>query len=158
MRKTRSLSGIIFILALSVACIHKTGGTVTSWERVHTYNAALAEANNATERGAEAIVTSGLGSAQQMAPIINWTGQVAMLHQQITSILAQGSATQANIVSVKALTDVIKRSMQTLPPAALGVKNPNSQRAFQDDVSNIGALADSILSALGNAVDAGGAK
>lgn len=154
MRKAK-LTGIFLILALSVACIHKTGGAVTPWERVHTYNAALAEANNATERGAEAVVTSGLTSAQQMAPIINWTGQVAMLHQQITSILSQGSATQANIASVRALVNTIKQSASTIPPAALGFKNPNSQRAFEADVGNIGTLADSILSALQSAVGGG---
>ncbi len=139
---------VALILLFTVACIHKTGGQVTPWERVHTYNAALAEANNAVEQGAEITVTSGLASAQQMAPIINWTGQVAMLHQQITSILAQGQATQANIASVKALADVIKTSMQAIPPASLGFKNPKSARVFQADVANIGTLADALLSAL----------
>lgn len=83
-----------------------------------------------------------------MAPVINWTGQVAMLHQQITAILAQGSATQANVASVKALVDVVKNSAGTIPPAALGIKNPKSQRAFSADVDNIGTLADSILASL----------
>jgi hypothetical protein len=151
MKRVRSryqFAFVVLLVALSTACIHKTRGTVTPWERVHTYNAALAEANNAAERGAEATVTSGLATVEQMAPIINWTGQVAMLHQQITSILAQGQASEANIASVKALVDTIKASLAALPPASLGFKNPRSQRAFQDDVTNIGALADSILSAL----------
>lgn len=150
MRKVRSLQliAILICLTLATSCIHKTGGTVTPWERVHTYNAALAEANNITEQGAEAIVTSGFSTAQQMAPVINWTGQVAMLHQQITAILAQGSATQANVASVKALVDVVKTSAGSIPPAALGIKNPKSQRAFSDDVANIGTLADSILTSL----------
>lgn len=148
MRKHSRLIGLILVLAFTTACIHKTGGAVTPWERVHTYNAALAEANNVTEQGAEITVTSGFTTAQQMAPIINWTGQVAMLHQQITSILAQGQATQANISSVKSLVDTVKASMTNLPPAALGLKNPKSQRIFSDDVSNIGRLADSILASL----------
>ena len=146
----------LYFLFCSVACIHKTGGAVTPWERVHTYNAALAEANNVTEQGAEIIVTSGFATAQQMAPVSNWTGQVAMLHQQITSILAQGSATQANVASVKALVDVVKSSASSIPPPALGIKNPKSQRAFTDDVANIGRLADSILAAL-EAAGTGGA-
>jgi hypothetical protein len=148
MRKSAGLTGIIFILALTAACIHKTGGAVTPWEKVHTYNAALAEANNAVEKGAEAVATSGLASPKEMAPIINWTGQVAMLHQQITSILAQGQATQPNIASVKALVDAVKSSITTLPSSSLGLKNPRSQQLFQADVANIGTLADSVLTAL----------
>lgn len=150
MIKVRSsqVASLLLVLALATSCIHKTGGAVTPWERVHTYNAALAEANNTLEQGAEITVTSGFTTPQQMAPIINWTGQVAMLHQQITSILAQGSATQANIASVKALVDIVKMSMSSLPPAALGLKNPKSQRVFSDDVANIGTLADSILASL----------
>lgn len=62
----RYLPAIIALCVLfgTVACIHKTGGSITPWERVHTYNAALAEANNVTEQGAEAIVTSGFSTAQ----------------------------------------------------------------------------------------------
>jgi hypothetical protein len=146
MRKLSVLTSTIFVLAFTVGCIHKTG-TVTPWERVHTYNAALAEANNAVEKGAEAVVTAGMASPQQMAPIINWTGQVAMLHQRITSILAQGQATQGNIASVKALVDTVKGSLQALAPASLGFKNPKSARTFQDDVNNIYTLADALLSA-----------
>jgi hypothetical protein len=139
---------ILFVVTVATtACIHKTG-TVTPWERVHTYNAALAEANNAVEKGAEAVVTSGLASPQEMAPIINMTGQTAMLHQQITSILAQGQASQANVASVKALVDTVKSSLQKLPASSLGIKNPKSQQLFQNDVANIGTLADAVLTSL----------
>jgi hypothetical protein len=147
MRKRIALVVVAATLG-TLGCIHKTGGAVTPWEKVHTYNAALAEANNAVEKGAEAVATSGLASPKEMAPIINWTGQVAMLHQQITSILQQGQATQPNISSVKALVDVVKSSITTLPPSSLGLKNPRSQQLFQTDVANIGTLADSVLTAL----------
>lgn len=149
MKRVRSSAFLAVALLATVACIHKTGGTqVTPWERVHTYNAALATANNAVEQGAEATVTSGLTTAPEMAPIINWTGRVAMLHQQITSILAQGSATQANVASVKGLVDAIKASIAELPAPTLGLKNPRTQQSFQQDVQALGALADSLLSAL----------
>ena len=139
---------LAILLWSTVGCIHKTGGTVTPWERVHTYNAALADANNAVEQGMEIAVSSNLLPTAQAAPVINMTGQVAMLHQQITSILAQGQATQANIASVKALVDQIKSSIAGLPATALGFKNPKSQQTFQQDVANIGILADSVLTAL----------
>ena len=146
---------IAFLITLTVACIHKTGGTVTPWERVHTYNAALADANSALEQGAEAAVSSNLLQPVQAAPIINMTGQVALLHQQITAILASGTASAANVASVKAVVDQIKASLQALPTSSLGIKNPKSQQTFQQDVSGIGTLADAILSAL-EAVTAGG--
>jgi hypothetical protein len=147
MRKRIALVVVAATLG-TLGCIHKTGGAVTPWEKVHTYNAALADANNAVEKGAEAVATSGLASPKEMAPIINWTGEVAMLHQQITSILAQGQATQPNIASVKALVDVVKGSITTLPPSSLGLKNPKSAQLFQNDVANISTLADSVLTAL----------
>lgn len=149
MKRLQKLAPVILFLAFIPACIHKTGSTaVTPWERVHTYNAALAEANNAIEQGAEAVALSNLATPAEVAPIINASGQVALVHQQITAILAQGQATQANIASVAALVDTIKASIQKIPPAALGLKNPKSQRVFQDDVNNIYTLLDAVLTAL----------
>ena len=139
---------LFVVLLLTAACIHKAGTAVTPWERVHTYNAALAEANNALERGAEAVVTSGLAPAAEMAPIINCSGQVALVHQQVTAILAQGQATSANVTAIQHMVGVIKGSIANLPPSALGLKNPKSQQAFQADVANVAALADALLAAL----------
>lgn len=147
MRKTKVFA-ISCLLVLTVACIHKTTGKITPWERVHTYNAALAEANNATERGAEAIVLSQLSTAKDMAPIINSCGQVALVHQQITNILQQGQATTATVASVRNLANVIKTSIAAIPPSALGLKNPQTQGTFQQDLNNISTLLDSILAAL----------
>lgn len=157
MRTQRSFVGIFLVLALTTACIHKRGGTsVTPWERVHTYNAVLAQANNTLEQGAEAAVTANIMTPLQAAPLIDWTGQVALVHQQITSILAQGQATEANVASVKAMVDTIKRSLAALPPESLGLKNPKSQQIFQKDVENIGTLADALLISLQAAVAGGG--
>jgi len=135
-------------IAFTAACIHKTGGAVTPWERVTTYNAALAEANYGVEQGAEACVSANLMTPVQAAPLINWTGQVAIVHQQITAILAQGQVTQANLASVTSLVQVITGSIAQLPAGALGIKNPKSQQTFQVDVQSIATLANSVLSAL----------
>jgi hypothetical protein len=152
-----SIFALCLVLSASLGCIHKTGGTVTPWERVHTYNATLAEANNTLERGAEAAVSANLLQPIQAAPIINMTGQVAVLHQQVTAILAQGQATAANVASVRAMVDQIKASLSALPASALGIKNPKSQQTFQADVTSIGTLADALLTAL-EAVGGGGAQ
>ena len=140
---------LLLLLALGDACIHKTGGQpVTPWERVTTYNAALAEANYGVEQGAEACVSANVLSVSQAAPIINWTGQVAIVHEQITAILSQGKATQANVASVAVLVGTISSSVAQLPPGALGIKNPKSQQTFQADVQSITTLANSLLTAL----------
>lgn len=139
---------LIALEVTTVGCIHRSTGQVTPWERVHTYNAALAEANNAVEQGAEGAVLAGALTVQQAAPIINWTGQVAIVHQQVTAVLGQGSATAQNIASIRAMVGEIKASLASLPPAAVGLKNPRTQQTFQADVANIGVLADALLAAV----------
>jgi hypothetical protein len=148
MRKQKHAAVLILLLTFATACIHKSSGAVTPWERVTTYNAMLAEANNTLEQGAEAVATSGLATAAQVRPIIQATGQTAMLHIQVTALLKQGSATQANFASVQTLVDQIKASIAAIPPATLGIKNPKSQQNFSADVSTLGTLADAVLSSL----------
>lgn len=148
MRKLQ-FGALAFVLALTTACIHKTGGTaVTPWERVDTYNAALASSNNSVERGAEAVVSSGLANPLQVAPIITATGRVAALHLQVTAILQQGAATQANVASAQALVDQIKMSISVIPMGSLGIKNPKTQQSFSVDLNSLGTLADEILTSL----------
>lgn len=138
------------VLALSlfftVGCIHKSGGApVTPWERLTTYNAALADANNAIEQGAEAVFSSSMATQAQVSPIINTSGRVAVLHMQVTAVLQQGSVTQANLVGIKAMVDQIKASLNTVPVVALGIKNPKTQQSFSADLNQLGTLADAIL-------------
>lgn len=138
---------LIALLLLTAACIHKAG-TVTVMEKVTTYNAALAQANNTLEQGAEAVAASGLATPAQVSPIIGASGQVAVIHQQVTAILAQGTVTTANVASIKALIDQMKAAITAIPPASLGIKNPKSQQAFSSDLNSISTLADAVLSAL----------
>ena len=148
MRKRSRIAILCIMSIMSTACIHKRGGGVTPWERVHTYNALLATANETLEQGAEAAVSSNLLVPIQAAPLIGWTGQVAAVNQQITAILGRGSATAADVASIKALVDQIKLSLHAVPPIAIGVKNPKSQQTFQHDIDNVSSLADSVLTAL----------
>jgi hypothetical protein len=138
----------LLLCMVATACIHKSSGAVTPWERVQTYNAAFATSNNTLEQGAEAVVASGLITPTQGAPIIGLTGQVATIHEQVTAILAKGTATTADIASVQALTDQIKAVILALPPSVLGIKNPKSQQTFQADVTSLSTLADAVLSSL----------
>lgn len=151
MRHRRLSAGLVVALLLStVACLHKSGGTpVTPWERVHTYNAVFAETNNTVEKGAEAAVSSGLLVPQQAAPLIGWTGQVAALHQQVTTLLEKGTATDADIANVRSLLGQIKDSGTVLVNSgALGIKNPKSQQTFALDIQGIYSAGDAVLAAL----------
>lgn len=145
--RRRNVLALAIVIALTTACIHKTGGTVTPWERVMTYNASIAQSNNTVEQGCEAVVSSGLASATQIAPVISASGRIAAIHQQITAVLALGP-THANLASVQSLVDQIKASIQAIPPESLGIKNPRSQQTFQADVNSIGTLADALMSSL----------
>jgi pyruvate/oxaloacetate carboxyltransferase len=151
MKRSRNLLALVVVLSLmsTAACIHKTNqAAVTPWERVTTYNAALAQANNTAEQGAEAIVSSGLATPAQAAPIILATGRVAGLHLQVTAVLKQGTASQVNVASIKAMVDQIHASINAVPVVSLGIKNPKSQQSFAADLKSISTLADAVLASL----------
>lgn len=156
--RNKSQAALVAVLIIStVACLHKSGGTkVTPWEKVHTYNAVFAETNNTVERGAEAAASSGLLNPSQAGVVIAWTGQVASVHQQITSILEKGMVTDADLSTVRVLLTQIKDSGTALVNSgALGIKNPKTQQTFAADIDAIYSAGDAILSAL-QQIKAGG--
>lgn len=145
MRK-RTLA-VIFLTALTTACIHKTSGTVSAWERVNVNMAALAQINNDVTKGIIAAQQSGLITTQQAAPILNYQEIVAKDHTSVENILATGS-TQATSQSekIQALLDEIKAQGATLiQSGGLGVKNPKSQQTFTQDLQGIVSLAETVL-------------
>lgn len=149
MKRKLPIASLAVLILLSTACLHKSGGhAITPMERVAVFNAELAQANETLEQGAEAVVSSGLVPVSQAAPIIGLSGQIAIVHQQITAIIATGAATQPNVTSVAALIDQIKASGSAIPPTALGFKNPKSQQTFQADFNSIYSLADTVLTSL----------
>ena len=151
MTKRKTVAFFVTMLLLSgVACIKKSNGTTpTPWEKVATYNAAFADLNNTIEKGVEAVNLSGVMSKQQAEPILLWTSQVAVAHQQITALIAQGSVTSADLTSIQGLLAQIKASGNSLiANGALGIKNPQSQQTFAADFNSLYTLADTIVSLL----------
>ena len=128
------------------ACIHKTTGPVTPWEKVTTYNAVLAETNNTIEQGAE------LAAAQKILPVnvarevIEYTSRVASVHLQITAILGKGSAITANdTATMNGLLAQIQASGTALVTSGVvGVKNPKSQQTIAADITSLVSLAQTI--------------
>jgi hypothetical protein len=134
----------------TIACIHKSAGAVTPWEKVTTYNAVLAQTNNSVEQGAE------LAAAQNILPVngarlvITYTAQVAAVHLQITAALAKGSQlTISDTSTISQLLQQIQQSGTALVSTGLiGVKNPKSQQTIAADVTSIVSVAQSIVDLL----------
>jgi len=143
------LTTLLLFLVLTVGCIHKSG-TVSPMERATTDNALFAQVDNSVEQGAEAVVTSGLVSAETMKPVIAWTGQIASIHEQITAILAKGTVLSAgDYTTIQSLLAQIQTSGTALiNSGALGVKNPKSQQTIAADIQALLNLASAILSDL----------
>jgi len=151
MKKVITILVLSLSMAATPACIHKASGPVTPVERVTTDNAVFAQLNNSVEQGAEAVSISGLLTPAQVAPVIAFTGQVATVHEQITSILNKGTAvTASDYATVQALVAQLQSSASTLVASgSLGIKNPKTQQTIEADIQSLSNLASLILSELG---------
>jgi hypothetical protein len=139
---------VILLTAFTAACIHKTSGPVTAWERVNVNMAALAQINQDVAKGIIAAQQTGLVRTQQAAPILNYQEVVAKDHAAIENILATGSSQATNrSAEIKALLEEIKSQAATLiQSGGLGVKNPRSQQTFTQDLQGIINLSETVLS------------
>ena len=143
----KRLLPVILLTALTAACIHKTSGTVTAWERVNINMAALAQINNDVAKGIIAAEQTGLISTQQAAPILNYQEIVAKNHAAFENILATGSNQATSHSSeIQSLLEEIKNQGTTLiQSGGLGVKNPKSQQTFTQDLQGIVSLTETVL-------------
>jgi len=143
----KRLLPVILLTALTAACIHKTGGQVSAWERVNVNMAALAQINNDVAKGIIAAEQNGLISTQQAASILNYQEVVATDHAAIENILATGSVQATNqSAKIAALLNEIQNQGTTLiQSGGLGVKNPKSQQTFTQDLQGIVTLTGIIL-------------
>lgn len=154
-RLYRSVAMISAIAVLS-ACIHKTGGQVTPWERVTTYNAAFAEGLVATTQGTIAVQESGLVTVNQAKPVMQFLDNTASIQEQLNKILALAPDAK-NIPAIKALVDQLAAGANSLVGSGvIGVKNPRSQQSIGADITNLVNTANLILQAYISAVPSGG--
>jgi hypothetical protein len=141
------LISLIVLLAASVACIHKSSGPVSPWERVNVNLAALAEINNEVAKGIIAVQPAGTITVPQASPILSYQETVAKDHMAIENILSAGSSQAASrSLQIEALLNEIKDQGSTLiESGGLGVKNPRSQQTFTQDLQAIVNLAGIVL-------------
>jgi hypothetical protein len=145
MRKKMFL--ILVLLATTVACIHKQSGPVSAWERVNVNMAALAQINDEVAKGIIAVQQAGAISVQQAAPILGYEETVAKDHMAIENILSAGSTEAGSkAVQIQALLNEIKsQGAALIQSGGLGVKNPQSQQSFTQDLQGIVNLAQIVL-------------
>ena len=143
----KRLLPVILLTALTAACIHKTGGPVSVWERVNVNMAALAQINNDVAKGLIAAEQSGLVSTQQAGPILNYQEIVAKDHAAIENILAAGSdpATNQSAKIQALLTEIQNQGTTLIQSGGLGIKNPKSKQTFTQDLQGILSLTETIL-------------
>ena len=138
---------IILLTVVTVACIHKESGPVSTWERVTVNLAAMAQINNSVAQGIIAMQQAGSITVQQAAPILNYQESVAKDHMAIENILAAGSSQAASqSAQIEALLNEIKHQGTALiQSGGLGIKNPKSQQTFTQDLQGIINLAQVVL-------------
>lgn len=148
MKLKRFRIGIALLAILATAaCIHKTSGQVTPWEKVAVANAIFASSNNTVAKGTIAVQQSGLITVQQAKPILEFTEVVARDHDQITNIIATKPAV-TSVPAIKALIDdVSAKAKDVVNSGGAGVKNPNSQRTISEDITAVTTAADAVLTA-----------
>lgn len=155
MRAIKYFVLMLAVLLATTGCIHKTGGTVTPWEKVTTANAVLSQGINTVARGTIAVQQSGLITVEQAAPILNFTAEATRDHQSLTAILAS-KPNSANIASIKALIDDIGvEAAKVVNSGAAGVKNPNTQQNISADIREVTTAADAILTTYQQAAGGG---
>ena len=109
--------------------------------------AALAQINEAVANGVIAAQKSGSITAQQAAPILTFQENVAKDHMAIENILLAGSAQAANqSQQIQAmLTEIAKQGTALIQSGGVGIKNPQSQQTFAQDLQGIVNLANLVL-------------
>ena len=144
--KTR-ISLLLILAAMTTACIHKQSGPVTAWERVNVNMAAMAQINEGIANGVIASQKSGAITVQQAAPILSFQESVAKDHMAIENILLAGSAqaaTQSQQIQAM-LTEIGNQGTALIQSGELGIKNPQSQQTFTQDLQGIVNLANIVL-------------
>lgn len=151
-QRSTTRAAMICLLLATVGCIHKASGPVTPWERVTTTNAILAQLIQTAEQGTVAVQVSGLITAQQAAPILNFYSQAAQIQLQINGVLAQ-TPSASNVPQLQSLVNSIATASQSLVNSgAVGVKNPKSQQTIGADIQAVVSSANVILTAYQAAV------
>jgi hypothetical protein len=143
----RGIGAVIILVAITVGCIHKPSGPISTWERVNVDLAALGQVNNDVAKGIIAVQQTGLLTVQEAAPVLNCQGLVAKNHAALENILSAGSAEAVSrSAQIQGLLNEIKNQGTALiQSGGLGVKNPRSQQTFTQDLQALISLADVVL-------------
>lgn len=142
----RTIIALLLVVG-TAACIHKSSGAATPWEKVTAYNATFAQVNQTVEQGAEQLSSANVLSKDKAAAVIAYTYRVASAHQQVTSILGKGTAaTAADFATLTVLLQQIQTAGQVLIASGdLGIKNPKTQQTVAQDLQAVIDVAQLII-------------
>ena len=137
----------LLLLLTLTACIHKPSGPVSPWERLNVNLAALAQINTSIAKGVIAVHQAGGLTTPQAAAILNYQQLVAKDHQAIENILATGvaSATTQSARIQALLAEIKDQGAAMIQSGSLGIRNPQSQQTFTQDLQAIINLAQVVL-------------
>lgn len=142
---------IPLLILMLTGCAHRPGGApATPYEQVLSVNAQIAETNRVIATGLMDAQRAGLISKSQAAYILDAQEKVALIHQDITKILAQGpELAKANAYQLQQLIDTLEfTTIDLVARTGLELQNPQSHQLFSTDVQLISTLAKSLVTKL----------
>lgn len=153
-KKLLPVSVLLLVIAITAACIHKSSGVVSPWERANVNVAALAQVNNDVAKGVIAVQRAGVISVAQAKPILEYQELVAKDHMALENILQAGpdNAKSRSAEITALLEEVKKQGSALIASGGLGVKNPQSQQTFTQDLQGIVNLAEVVITNLQSAI------
>lgn len=145
-----------FILTVGCAAIRKDAATgqpprqPTPIEQALATNVRLATVNNYVTHGIVSANTAGLVPDSLTATVLRATDRIAEADTKLSKILERaGTMDAADAAQVRELVQEIKQALSDLGTSGgLGIKNPQSQQTFQQDLLVVGSLADGIVDLL----------
>ena len=146
-RRQLVTAAVLLTLLLGLACIKKTSGVVTPWEKVTTYNSLLASTNNTITKGVILANSDNLLTKEYTAPVLVMSSKVAVTDDELTNLLAKGAAlTPADTLRVNELLVQVRDSANKLiNGGTLNIKNPQSQTTISADVQSLVDLVQLII-------------
>lgn len=154
MRKTKTVTLVLAAIILWGCSAHRVTTNpnpqaVTPMEQANFDNAQIAIHNRAIAKTIIAAHDAGFIETEYFDKLT--AGQIKLTRAQsdLTPLLKDQATAMANADKIKAIRDeAVATVRQLVADGTVGVKNPQSKDALQQDVTAIGGLVDSITSLL----------
>lgn len=150
---TATIAAAVLMISATGCAAHKPNNArVTPYEHVLVINDQIAQVNRSVAIGITRVSPS-LIPIQKAAPILIQQRNIAFVKERVTALLAKGpDYLKGNPAELQELIKQLQTSAQAMiSNGSIGVKNPETQQTFDEDIRLIGDLANELLSELKNA-------